>query len=420
MPRILVLNHNLREHGTYHRAWPIARGLAALGWDVVFATVSPWRRFRAEERWQDRVRVVESPRWTWPGLEADDGWGPLALLSRLRLARRERFDWVYCFAHAPNCFAPGLAARRRGARLAADWCDDYAEGVFPLREQLRAEASRRRPAKWAIQRWAERREARAEQAILRAAQRLTVIGRALFDKAVRAGGAPRKVLLLRSGADLDFFHPRDPASCRARLGLPAQGPLLAYVANYHPDEAFLLAALERVFARRPEARLAYTGPAFVHPLSRSAHLASRLLPLGRLAWERTPEALGAGDAALIPMADTAHNRARCPQKLMDCLASGRPIVACAVGELGAILREYPGAALAPPPSVEAYAAAIARMLEMAPDERRAMGERARRIAVEAFSWDRAAAEAAGFLERDSGATSPGDQIRRAGETAHSE
>ena len=88
--KILILNHNLSGQGTYHRAWPVARGLARRGWDTTFATVSAQRKYRQTESEIQGVRVIESPQWTWPGLELDDGWGPLAVSSRKRLVRRER------------------------------------------------------------------------------------------------------------------------------------------------------------------------------------------------------------------------------------------------------------------------------------------------------------------------------------------
>jgi len=397
--RLLVLNHTLRERGTYFRAWPIARGLARRGWETTFVTVSPRRYYRTSIREEDGVRVIETPNWTWPGLEKDDGWGPLGILERLRLVLRERFDWVYAFAHAPNCYTPARwAARWRGARLAVDWCDDFGGGVFPQREFLRSGLPRPMRWKWAVQRWAERHEARTERAILRRAEKVTVISQTLFDKAIAYGVAAPRLRLAPSGADLEMFAPRPRGEARLALGLPADSPILSYVANYHPDEQFLWDALERVFAGDALAKLLFTGPPFTDPRSRDPRYAKRLIALGRIEWGRVPLVLAAGDACLVPLPDTPHNRARCPQKFLDCLAAGRPIVTNAVGEIGRIFQSHPRIGFASPPAADAYAGAMLQSLRLSPAEWQARSLAARAAAEREFSWERAVKETAEFLQ----------------------
>lgn len=396
--RFLILNHNIRQRGTYFRAWPLARKLAGRGHDVTFATVSPQRLYRSSVLERDGVRVIETPRWTWPFLEGDEGWGPPGIIERARLARRERFSWVYAFAHSPNCYTPARIAHRRGARFAVDWCDDYGEGIFPQREILRGAAQPRQPVKWALQRLCERHEARTEKSILRHAERVTVISEILREKAIAAGVPPEHVALVPSGGDLDLFHPMDWRAAREALGLPADAPLIAYVANYHPDEPFLMDVLRQVFARVPQARMVYAGPPLLHPATRREPLSGRLIHLGYLATEHVPPVIAAGDLALMPMDDTAHNRARCPQKMMDYLAAGRPIVTSDVGEAGRIFRDYPNVGVASAPTAEAYAGAIIDVLEMPVPQREAMGHAAREAAETMFNWDRAAEQVLALLQ----------------------
>ena len=61
--RLLFLNHNLREHGTYFRAFHLARELAALGHDVTLWTASEEHWYRAPREQLDGVRIVETPSW---------------------------------------------------------------------------------------------------------------------------------------------------------------------------------------------------------------------------------------------------------------------------------------------------------------------------------------------------------------------
>jgi glycosyltransferase involved in cell wall biosynthesis len=388
--KVLILNHNLRGHGTYHRSWSVAHGLAARGWEVVYTTVSTTRRYRTSESLEDGVRVVETPNWTWPGLEADDGWGPLGVVRRLGLAMSEQFDWVYPFAHTPNCALPAKrAARRHGTRLAVDWCDDFSGGVFPQRRFARAAAQEQQPIKWAVQGWAEQREEKAEVDLLRRAEKVTVISPALLHKAIDYGLSPERVRLAPSGCELDFFRPRPMKECRRGMGLPLDAPLLTYIANYHPDEIFLFDALARVFAERPDARLAYTGPPFSDPRVSHPPFDEQLIPLGRVEWERLPEVVSAADVALVTMADTAHNRTRFPQKFLDCMATGRPVVSCLVGEVGEIYKRHPEIGRASTPEPEAFSEAILEVLGATEQERDALGRAGRALAEREYSWDRA-------------------------------
>jgi len=103
---------------------------------------------------------------------------------------------------------------------------------------------------------------------------------------------------------------------------------------------------------------------------------------------------------VVPLDDTPHNRARCPQKLMDCLASGRPVVTCAVGETGRIFESHPGIGIVSAPTAEAFAQALLAALRMPAEEREAMGRRARQTAETEFSWERAVEEVDRFLREE--------------------
>ena len=62
--RILVLNHNLRERGTYFRAREVARGFHERGHDVTFAcTGQGYYRARSVER-RERWHHWESANWS--------------------------------------------------------------------------------------------------------------------------------------------------------------------------------------------------------------------------------------------------------------------------------------------------------------------------------------------------------------------
>jgi glycosyltransferase involved in cell wall biosynthesis len=58
--------------------------------------------------------------------------------------------------------------------------------------------------------------------------------------------------------------------------------------------------------------------------------------------------LAACDILWLPLSDTIANRGRWPSKIVDYFAAGRPTVACAVGDIAALLeRTEAGVACAP-------------------------------------------------------------------------
>lgn len=399
--RILFLNHNLREHGTYFRALHIAREMVRLGHQATLWTASPEHWYRAAADLVDGVRIVETPSRPW-GVGPDDGWSPVDIAWRAGHVLAEPCDLVYAFAHPPSVYLPArLAQVLRRKPLVVDWCDAYRDGILPLRAALRRQAAR--PA-GRRQRMAERIEARyLERRIVRRADAVTVISRGLEDAALAEGVARERLLRLPSGAPIGAIEPLERELCRRALGIAREGPLLGFVTNYHPDEAFFLAALEVAFARAPEAALAMAAPPFSEALVRRHGLEGRIVNLGRRPFSEIPTVLGAADVLALPLADTAHNRYRWPNKFGDYLAAGRPIAANAIGDVADYMAraEAAGCAvgrLAPADDATAYGEAMADLLN-SPAEAKEMGQAARNLAEGELNWQRLGERVARFLAR---------------------
>lgn len=396
--RVLMLNHNLREHGTWFRAFAIGRELARKGHDVTLFTVSPDRWYRVQEKKEAGMTIVETPNWN-PLVHKDDGWGPLDTAYRLGRVLLQPYDVLYAFAHPPNVYLPAQLARRTFRRpLVVDWCDLYGEGIFPVREADRYYHGHQSP-QLAIQRRCEKMETRLEKEILRKADSITVISSELERQARKVNAA---VPLLRypCGANMDDFFPRPKAECRRELELPEEGLFLGYIANYNPDERFFLDTLARVFEARPDARLLSTAP----PLSARAREAyglkqENLLEIGRQPFERLNTVLNAADILLLPLEDNPSNQARWPHKFGDYLAAGKPIVTNFVGD---ILHYFPSVdepnriGIAAPARPQAFADAICD-LGRHPKWWDEMGRQSRLLATEKLSWATLAEDVEKFL-----------------------
>lgn len=385
--RILMLNHNLRGRGTWHRAWQLGRELARRGHAVTLWTAAPHHFYRPAREEREGVTIVETPSWA-PLAGADDGWGPLDAIYRSLRVLVTPFDLCYAFAHPPNVALPAWIARTvRGRPLLYDWCDWYEGGIFPKRREAR-QAGLAAPDEKFLQARAEGWDVGLERRMLRLAGRVTVISGRLRELAIQAGRRPEELLLLPNGANLEGIRPLEAEVCRRALGLEPEGPYLGYVANYHPDQELLLHALALACATLPGLKLIKTGPPFSPGLVRELELAPRLIDLGFVPEEQIPLILGAADALALPLEANASNAARVPFKFTDYLAAGRPVVTCRVGDLGRWFGPEAGQSpigIASQPDPEAYGEAL-REIFASGGERRAMGDAARRLAETEFSW----------------------------------
>jgi glycosyltransferase involved in cell wall biosynthesis len=138
---------------------------------------------------------------------------------------------------------------------------------------------------------------------------------------------------------------------------------------------------------RPDVVLALVGTDPTSETGRDVaarHPAARLV--GRVPIAQVPAYLGAADVVVVPQRDSSDTRGQVPAKLFDAMALGRPVVSTRVSMIPEILEGC--GLLVEPGDVGGLGAAIARLLDR-PDEARALGQAARRRAVERYSFEAA-------------------------------
>lgn len=149
---------------------------------------------------------------------------------------------------------------------------------------------------------------------------------------------PARLEYLPFALDLDFFqqHRHHAAEIRARYGsLKLLTYLGALVPQYSPIEAL---AMARVLSRRrQDFRLLYLGRGpqqdQLERQARAWGLGDVVEFVGFVPENMLPAWLSTSDVLLLPLADNAANRYRCPQKAFWYLGARRPIVANPVGEV---------------------------------------------------------------------------------------
>lgn len=191
--------------------------------------------------------------------------------------------------------------------------------------------------------------------------------------------------VIPNAADVDYFQPRptDP---------PADGEtvlffgLLSTFPNVDGIVWFVREIWPRIAARRPAARLRVLGK---EPAAEVRALAGPGVEIVGFAEDLRPH-LAAASAVVVPLRFGAGTRL----KIVESMAMGRPVVSTNIGAEGidaAVGREI---LLADEPGP--FAAAVLRLLDE-PALAAQMGAAGRRLAVERYAWEPAAARLDGFM-----------------------
>ncbi|WP_027283813.1 glycosyltransferase family 4 protein [Rubritepida flocculans] len=381
MARLLYLHQHFSTPagaaGT--RSFALARALAQAGHRVTLATgqwqgavtglEGPFRR-GAREGAVAGFRVVEFaiPCTNAMGLAARSAAFLRYAWRAGRLARGEGWDLVIASSTPLTVVLPALAAARRGIPFLFEMRD-------PWPELPRALGLANPLALAAMERMAD--------AACRRAAAVVALSEGMAEIA-RARGAAR-VEVVPQGCDLDLFGPHIPPW---RPEAAASHELLAVYAGAHgvANGLGLLVEAARELARRGERRwrLLLVGeggekPALV-AAARGLPNIGFLDPLPKRVLARLLAGSQAGLLCLAPVPAFAEWTA--PNKLMDYLAAGLPVLSNLPGEAARLLAGGAGESL-PPRDPAALADALQRLAE-APARRAAMAEAARGLALRRF------------------------------------
>jgi glycosyltransferase involved in cell wall biosynthesis len=403
--RILILNHNIIEHGNYFRALKFAHILEKKGHNVTLVTSSN-RWYRSKQYLIGKVNIVESPSYSF-FVGNDEGWSPPGILYRFYMILRKRYDIIYGFSHKPVDSVPALLSRLlRGSFYVTDWCDWYGKGgMFTHRNANRERDPGISSSRKKILRFFDRMEEKLEEYVPKKANLVTVICTSLYQRSISIGVKEENLLHLVSGADTVNINPMDKKVARKRIGLEypegENSPIfIGYVANYHPDERIMLEALSKVCKKRKNIKLLAVGPDFylkddeISKIGLSVHKAEsgeiisakeEIIHFGRRPFCEIPLFLGASDFLLLPMSDIIFNRGRWPNKIGDYLAAGRPVVVNRVGDIPDLVEKSKAGYVAEA-NTEDFAEKIDKMIDDR-EKWKEFGQNARKAAEKILDWD---------------------------------
>jgi glycosyltransferase involved in cell wall biosynthesis len=387
--KILFLNHNVIGEGTFLRCYHLARKLVRMDCEVDLSCTNREKGvFRVVRRVEEEgfrllllPEIADTP--SYPGCAGRS----LVNLFWLALNRRN-YDLIHAFSVAiPSTGFAVLGARWLGVRrIFIDWDDKWGNG---LGTHLSPWAHR-------MVRWCER-----TLPLLVKPSGMTVVSDFLQQECLRLGFGEKNVVKIINGADTENIFPADRQQARKRIGLPAQAKILVSMGRmYDQSLEVLLAAFEKVLEKLPRARLYVVGDLChygdLEELIRSIkwryrHLGENVVFAGGKPYPELNDYLAAADALVLPMHDSASDRARFPMRVGDYLASGRPVASNAVGEVKRIFRENDCALLSDAEDIPAFAGNIVRLLGDRELGLRLAG-RALRLCRSEMDWGRLAAQ----------------------------
>ena len=224
------------------------------------------------------------------------------------------------------------------------------------------------------------------------AAHVVAVSRALAAEARALGVSEARVTVVMNGVDAGLFHLRDRGLARADLGLPAHARIALFVGNLKESKGVLdlAAAFAAIATQHPTLHLAIVGGGEAQPPleALAARWPGRVTLAGPRPLPEVPTWMAACDVLVLP--SWAEGT---PNVVLEALASGRRVVASAVGGIPDLVTDPMLGELVPTRDPGALSAALGRaaLLDYDPATVAARGARG--------SWADSAARLLQVLER---------------------
>jgi glycosyltransferase involved in cell wall biosynthesis len=231
--------------------------------------------------------------------------------------------------------------------------------------------------------------------VARRADTVRVVSKDIAREAAAAGVRPTQIVVVPSRCDTELFDPGrwEEAGAAVRRALPGDPglPVVGFLGAFNESKGLevLVAASSKLVQRRP-LRVALAGDG---PLRREIERVAMtsgvpVVFLGRLSTSEVPAFLAAVDVLAVPSRDEG-----LPRVVLEAMAMRVPVVASRVGGIPDAVQEGVSGLLIPPGDEDAFAAALARVLDH-PQLAARLGAAGRNRVLEEFearsSWRRLA------------------------------
>ncbi len=281
-------------------------------------------------------------------------------------------DLYHGMAYMGIPVALSLAARHPGAHVVYDARDIYVDAG----NLARLPGPVRRVVGAAERRWARR------------ADRVLTVNVPYAEVMASRWDVPMPVVVLNCSYRYQPAEPR-PRRLHEALGLSPDRRVVLYQGGFSPDRGIeqLVEAIPQV----PNATLVLLGygrlRAWIDRAAAEPALANRIAVLDAVPPTELLDWVASADVVAMPIQPTTLNhRLTTPNKLLEAMATGVPVVASDLPGMADIVRAADCGVLCDPTDPVALAAAIRVVLD-APDGGRSMGERGLAAAHAEYNWE---------------------------------
>ncbi len=176
---------------------------------------------------------------------------------------------------------------------------------------------------------------------------VTVTSEALKKRALSVGVKAERIFIVPSGTDIKSAYCQETQAARKLLNLPENA--IIYTCNkssfdrikpYDDPLWDLLVAHKIVVSSFSNALLVFLGRRSENciAMAKKFRMEKNVISVGWQPADRYALYLAASDFLLLPTRDTVFDKARCPLRLLDYLASGKPVIATDLPEVRKIVK----------------------------------------------------------------------------------
>jgi len=370
--KILMISYNLIGHGTYLRAYEMAKGLVQLGHHVsLIATAKQCQKTIHE--WEDKgIHIIETPASVKGPFKS--GFDPYNVMLRTNLVKEMQFDVVHGFESRPSVIYPALKLQKSGVPLILDWCDWFGKGG--------SVEERPNPL---IRLFFRPIETYFENHFRLQADATTVICSTLYQKSLKLGVDPLTITLLPNGLNIHNWSMQIRETARDYFHYSTNDFVIGYIGALFPKDAkLMMEAFKLVIEKLPNANLLQLGYSNYNPDSKSINN-SKLTITGHINDQILQKGLAACDICWLPLSDIPANWGRSPLKISDYLSAGKPVVITNVGDLPKLIQKH-GAGIISSPNAKSLSSAIIKLAK-SPTTLKSMSKAALTLSQQPeYSW----------------------------------
>lgn len=240
--------------------------------------------------------------------------------------------------------------------------------------------------------WRDRLIIAAERYNVRNSDLIITLTPGLKRMLIERYGAPHwKIRVIPSGTDPQHFAPAAAGEAKTRIGLNSEHPVVGFVGFFYRHQGVhtLIEAAPWILGEAPTTRFLLVGDGVMRSqweaLARRLGVEQAIVFTGQVPYEQIPLYLQAMDILVAPF--TADRGEVSPFKVLDALASSRPVIASALQCVRHLAEGFGKAVtLVPPDNPKALGTATTRLLGD-PRHRSQLGIRGRKGILRYYAWE---------------------------------